>query len=360
MSNRLEREVRDAEINFETARMQAAAALWSLPKEHIVMYMLAACHNNQPHRVGLVLDTFGMQPEFARAAELAAREGYWRVVDLFAAVSADALPAIERGAAVYLTSACRSNDEEKVTEVLNRFGLREDFASAASVAAKLGLCGLLDQFLERGLEVRPYPRGEKRHESLLASAAKGGRVRAVRWLLDRADEDGHDMGALLNEAEYWMPLHGACYASSPDCARMLLEAGADPNASANEDMDCKRPLHIAADVGSVEVIELLLQAGADPSLGTIDPLDTALHHAAGGRDSLLAVRLLAERWPAAVMQKDSQGNTPLAIACRTGRASHVEELANLERLAATTASDFRGQKMRTARQATRKASRRAR
>jgi FOG: Ankyrin repeat len=72
-----------------------------------------------------------------------------------------------------------------------------------------------------------------------------------------------------------MPLHVAAYTGHADVARVLLESGANPNATNNGG---HTPLHAAAYEGRLNVASLLLERGADPCITNNDgdiPLVTA-------------------------------------------------------------------------------------
>jgi len=57
-----------------------------------------------------------------------------------------------------------------------------------------------------------------------------------------------------------------------DVARMLLEAGADPNI--RDDGDNAYPIHFAAERGELPIVKLLIEHGADPiGAGTTHLLD---------------------------------------------------------------------------------------
>jgi ankyrin repeat protein len=63
------------------------------------------------------------------------------------------------------------------------------------------------------------------------------------------------------------PLGTAAFSRDHASARVLLDAGADPNGAGSEGF---RPLHTAAQNGDLELVRLLLAHGADPSAATDD------------------------------------------------------------------------------------------
>ena len=88
-------------------------------------------------------------------------------------------------------------------------------------------------------------------------------------------------------------LHLAVFGRQEEGARLLLEAGADPNVLATSEFARVPPLGTAAFVRSVPLARLLLDHGADPNRPGEGGF-TALHAAAQNGDEELA-RLLLER-----------------------------------------------------------------
>ena len=85
-------------------------------------------------------------------------------------------------------------------------------------------------------------------------------------------------------------LHYACFFGGAPAAAVLLEAGADANAAA-ENASRVRPLHSAGAAHDTEAARLLLEAGADPDAVQAGGY-TALHEAAMTDNEALAALLL--------------------------------------------------------------------
>ncbi len=115
----------------------------------------------------------------------------------------------------------------------------------------------------------------------LSEAARGGHAEVVRLLLEHGAEPhpvamrgaaqmhNHEIMRLLIDAGYDVAAEGERVGTAalhhvgddPVAARILLDAGADPNAQNGSDQN---PLYAA--VESTEVTRLLLDAGADPNV----------------------------------------------------------------------------------------------
>jgi ankyrin repeat protein len=96
----------------------------------------------------------------------------------------------------------------------------------------------------------------------------------------------------LRSSDGFTALHYAAFFGTPEAAVALLQAGADPGAVAQNDMQVQ-PLHSAAAVNATETARLLLDAGADPNAeqqGGFKPIDAAVQNR---NDELYA--LLVER-----------------------------------------------------------------
>jgi uncharacterized protein len=103
-------------------------------------------------------------------------------------------------------------------------------------------------------------------------ACFAGGAEATRLLVER----GADLEALSTASFAKVcPLGTAAFARDHGSARVLLEAGADPNGAGEGRFT---PLHTAAQNGDAELVRLLLEHGADPGAAASDgrtPTDLA-------------------------------------------------------------------------------------
>jgi ankyrin repeat protein len=92
-------------------------------------------------------------------------------------------------------------------------------------------------------------------------AARAGAIEAMTTLLDA----GADVDARGRSTSQWTPLQHAIHRGETGAARLLLERGADPNASSSP--GSLTPLLMAAADPDPTVVKLLLTYGADPRIG---------------------------------------------------------------------------------------------
>jgi ankyrin repeat protein len=93
----------------------------------------------------------------------------------------------------------------------------------------------------------------------LFEAAALGDVQRLAELID----EGADPNAFAPDG--FTPLTLAAFFKHPEAARLLLDRGADVHQRARHEQIQVLPIHsAAADGGSVEIVRMLLDAGADP------------------------------------------------------------------------------------------------
>ena len=132
-------------------------------------------------------------------------------------------------------------------------------------------------------------------------------------------------------------LAAAVAAGDVAAARMLLDAGADPNGSGEAGLPL---LHVAALVGPVALASLLLERGADPGRADEASGGTAAHVAATSDESLDALRVVVDADDSLVDAPDWVGDTPLHVAARHGAVESARAL--LETCASTERRNLHG------------------
>ena len=178
--------------------------------------------------------------------------------------------------------AARYRNETDMVDALLAADPPLDVYDAAAIGATDRLAALLDEDDSALNEL------SRDGMTVLHLAVFFGHPETARLALDR----GAALHARAVPFGTPMPLHSAVAGNHASAVRVLLEAGADPNA---EQTSGWRPLHSAAQHGNLEIVRLLLQHGADPDLrtgGGRAPADVAEGPA---RDEIVAA--LAEAAP---------------------------------------------------------------
>jgi ankyrin repeat protein len=126
-------------------------------------------------------------------------------------------------------------------------------------------------------------RGPEAEVTAVRNALSRGDRQGARALVDAGAElnlfdlaalgDASGLGRLLGaepdsvratSADGFTALHFAAFLGGAGAVAVLLDAGAEPNAVADNPMRVQ-PLHSAAALGDVEACRLLIAAGADPN-----------------------------------------------------------------------------------------------
>ncbi|KAM9779922.1 ankyrin repeat and SOCS box protein 16 [Neosynchiropus ocellatus] len=124
-------------------------------------------------------------------------------------------------------------------------------SSPLRLAAGRGHSGCMEELLFRGAEVNADPGGN----TALHDACMGGHAVCVQLLLS------HGADPEVLDVDGTAPLHLCTYAQSVQCARLLVEFGAEVNVRTRNSR--LTPLHVAAQRGLSEHVELFLSHGAD-------------------------------------------------------------------------------------------------
>jgi uncharacterized protein len=120
------------------------------------------------------------------------------------------------------------------------------------------------------------------------------------------------------------PLGLSVFFRQPQAARLLIDAGADINAKANNALQVA-PIHAAIARSDIATLGLLLERGADPNL-TQQKLVRPLHDAAASGNLAATAMLLMFNADASLKSED--GNSPADLARAKG---HLELARQLDR-----------------------------
>ncbi|KAM9053199.1 ankyrin repeat and SOCS box protein 3 isoform 1-T1 [Megaptera novaeangliae] len=100
--------------------------------------------------------------------------------------------------------------------------------------------------------------------STVGLAAREGNVKVLRKLL----KNGRSVDVADNRG--WMPIHEAAYHNSLECLQMLIRADSSKNYIKTKTFEGFCALHLAASQGHWKIIQILLEAGADPNATTLE------------------------------------------------------------------------------------------
>jgi ankyrin repeat protein len=156
-----------------------------------------------------------------------------------------------------ITSAAAAGDNDEVAAILsmdNRLtrAVSKDGWTPLHLAAHFGHAAVVETLLANNADVRARSANEMHNQPLHAAAA-GRQVEAARLLLDA----GADPNA--TQAAGFVPLHSAAQNGDRALVELLLARGADANARTE---DGRTALALAEAAGRSDVAELLRRHGA--------------------------------------------------------------------------------------------------
>ncbi|CAE7828965.1 ANKRD17 [Symbiodinium sp. CCMP2592] len=185
-------------------------------------------------------------------------------------------------------------------------------------ACEHGHLAVADFLLQR----RAAPNMKGRSQTPLSLAAEKGNTELARLLLAAGAQPNADTQLRNSNA----PLMSACRKGHAEMVSLLLEAGADKNAKGGWSMSSPLICACAAERRQGEVVRLLLEAGADKDLTKEDGRTALMSVCVVGFSSI--ARLLLEAGANANLQ-DSAGNSALILASENGYESNVRLLLEM-------------------------------
>lgn len=166
-------------------------------------------------------------------------------------------------------------------------------------------------------------------EAVFYAAASMNMVDCMEYLVTQQSEGmNYDQYIEFSGGDRMTALHGAVKAGSVGATKWLLERGADPNLPFSITVDGQSkefpPIWEATQHGYLRLVRILLQAGADPNATKSDSGNSALYVACQNGKGAVAAELL--NWGAEPHL--TGGKAPLEIAVATGNASLVALLCS--------------------------------
>jgi uncharacterized protein len=153
-------------------------------------------------------------------------------------------------------------------------------------------------------------------------AASAGDLASLRQALDASPGS---INAFSSDG--WTPLHLAAAFGTPEAVQLLLESGASVN-SVSKNAQTNQPLHAALALGrNAETIRLLLDAGADPNARQTAGF-TAIFSAAAANRSDLCELLVGHGASPGIL--NDFGQSPAGFASERGHAELADWLEGLK------------------------------
>ncbi|CAK6435081.1 unnamed protein product [Pipistrellus nathusii] len=121
--------------------------------------------------------------------------------------------------------------------------------------------------------------------STVGLAAREGNVQVLRKLLKK----GRSVDVADNRG--WMPIHEAAYHNSIECLRMLINADSSEDYIRRKTFEGFSALHFAAHRGHWKIVQILLEAGADPNATTLEETTPLFLAVENGRMDVLRLLL---------------------------------------------------------------------
>ncbi|XP_054431424.1 ankyrin repeat and SOCS box protein 3 isoform X2 [Pteronotus mesoamericanus] len=121
--------------------------------------------------------------------------------------------------------------------------------------------------------------------SMVGLAAREGNVKVLRKLLKKG------LSVDVADNRGWMPIHEAAYHNSVECLRMLIHTDSSEDYIRTKTFEGFSALHFAASRGHWKIVQILLEAGADPNATTLEETTPLFLAVENGRIDVLRLLL---------------------------------------------------------------------